>query len=154
MRRYTFEARNLTLLTYLDTVWRLDTVRHLDTVRCLDVDLTSSTVTLCNLTALDLFSGPLILRWDFDIHSAHGFDLSSALHNSVQLLWPLSKTSMIFLFIRCRLVSDHIPLLSVTILGHCDCAGIMFGLFFSAWTFSLLLYFLLFLLPIVMSPCI
>jgi len=32
-------------------------------------------------------------------------------------------------------VSDHISLLSITILGHSDCAGITFGLFFSAWTF-------------------
>ena len=47
----------------------------------LNVDLMSSTATLCDPTALDLFDGPLILHWAFDTYSAYGFDLSSTLHN-------------------------------------------------------------------------
>jgi len=43
---------------------------------------------------------------------------------------------MIFLF---RSVSDHIPLLFITILGHSDRAGIALGLFFAAWTFLLII---------------
>ena len=36
-------------------------------------------------------------------------------------------------------MSDYIPLLSITILGHSDRAGITFGLFSSAWTFLLII---------------
>jgi len=59
---------------------------------------------------------------------------------------------MIFLF---RSVSDHIPLLFITILGHSDRAGIALGLFFAAWTFLLIIahFIVFFYLLSCLHPC-